>query len=115
MGGRTWGSLTALVFWLVLTLGLVSDFQRSAGSLAIVLVISLTILAVIVIFIRWPRKPSEKQHHVRVSPPRQRQIIVQKDDTLAYTPLMCPKCNHPNLPHVKYCAECGQKLVEKNS
>lgn len=40
--------------------------------------------------------------------------VPSKDGTIAYIPVMCPKCNHPNLPHVKHCAECGNKLGENS-
>jgi hypothetical protein len=61
-----------------------------------------------------PPKPVPKKP---VAPlrPSARAKVPPKDDTVAYIPVMCPKCNHPNLPHVKYCAECGRKLGEKTS
>jgi hypothetical protein len=32
------------------------------------------------------------------------------DDTIAYVPVMCPHCKHPNLPTAKFCSRCGRKL-----
>jgi PKD repeat protein len=37
----------------------------------------------------------------------------KNDGTIAYIPVMCPACGHPNLPHVKHCAECGHRLQAK--
>lgn len=32
------------------------------------------------------------------------------EKTMAYVPLTCSSCGHPNLPGSKYCSKCGRKL-----
>jgi len=42
--------------------------------------------------------------------PLREKTATAKGETLAYVPIMCPKCRHPNFPGAKYCAECGRRL-----